>query len=349
MKKTLFWSIGIFVVLAGVSATQEVVRTGGEFPRLQGPYLGQTPPATGKAALFASGIVSTGMTERGLAATKDGLEIFFEQSPGGVVTIMTTRLVDGRWTEPVIAPFASDLKYFYFEPALSADEKTIYFLTTRPRAGESPKPGWGNQSIWASDRGSDGRWGEPYDVGAPINTGAGEFFPSLTNDGTLYFTRSKAAGDKSRIMRSRRIDGRFQAPEALPEAVHGKTDVYNACIAPDDSYLIACVAGRDDSLAPKRPNYYVFFRSPEGRWSEGLNLGPDVNFPSASAQAPYVTRDGRYLFFGSTLIRAFESTASAPPTTRRLLEYYMGPQSGDSDVYWIETSFIERLRAKARY
>jgi hypothetical protein len=348
MKKTIFWALGIIVVLAGVSETQTVIRPWSDFPRLQGPYLGQKPPV-GKAELFAPGIVSTGMTERSLAATKDGLEIFFEQSPGRVVTIMTTRFFDGRWTEPIVASFASDLKYYYFEPALSADEKTIFFLTTRPRAGESPKPGWGNQSIWASDRGPDGRWGEAYDIGGPINTGAGEFFPSLTNDGTLYFTRTKAPGEKSLIMRSRRRDGRYQTPEALPEAVNGKAVAYNACIAPDESYLIACVDGRDDSLTPKRPNYYVFFRSPDDRWSEGLNLGPEVNFPGAAAQAPYVTRDGRYLFFGSTRSRDFDSASSALPTSRRLLEYFAGPLNGSSDVYWIDTSFIEKLRLKARY
>ena len=348
MKIKAFWALGIFIILAGIIHTQTALRPWSDFPLLQGPYLGQKPPAE-KAELFAPWIVSTGMTERSLAATKDGLEIFFEQSPGRVVTIMTTRFVDGRWTEPVIAPFAVDLKYFYFEPALSVDEKTIYFLTTRPRAGETPKPGWENQSIWASDRGANGQWGEPYDVGGSINTGTGEFFPSLTNDGTLYFTRTKAPGEKPMIMRALWRDGRFQAPEALPASVNEKADAYNACIAPDESYLIACIDGREDSLTPKRPNYYVFFRSPDGRWSAGLNLGPEVNFPGASAQAPYVTRDGKYLFFGSTRSLNFDSASSAPPTSRRLLEYFSGPQNGSSDVYWIETSFLKNLRTKARY
>ncbi len=336
--------ITILTALAALAmASAQSKRPSPAFPLLKGAYLGQSPPQV-KAALFAPGIVSTGMTEREVAATRDGLEIFFEQSAGRIVTIMTTRLEGGRWTEPAVAPFASDLKFFNYEPCLSADGKTILFLSTRPPAGEEPKPGWGHQNIWASDRSTDGRWGEPYDLGSPINTADGEFYPSLTNDGTLYFTRSKASGEEPRIMRSHRVDGRYQVPEALPAAVNGKGSPYNACIAPDESFLIACVNGRDDSLVPNRPNYYVFFRSEDDRWNEGINLGPEVNLPGASATAPYVTRDGRYLFFGSTLSRDPDSSAAVPLTSRQLLEYFMAPRNGNSDVYWIDASFIRKLR-----
>jgi hypothetical protein len=312
------------------------------FPVLKGPFLGQAAPGA-KAELFAPGVVSTGMTERAVAVSPDGREIFFEQSGGRVVTIMATQITDGRWTEPVVAPFASDMKFFYFEPAFSPDGKTVFFLSTLPRAGRSFKPGWGNQGIWASRLGDDGLWGKPYDVGAPINTDAGEFYPSLTNDGTLYFTRAKTGSEKTRIMRSRRSGERYLEPEVLPDVINGKGAAYNACIAPDESYLIACIDGREDSLTPGRPNYYVFFRGAGDRWSEGVNLGPEVNMPGASATAPSVTRDGRYLFFGSTFGRDFNGTAGQP-TTRRLFEYFCRPGNGDSDVYWIEAAFIKKLK-----
>jgi hypothetical protein len=126
-------------------------------------------------------------------------------------------------------------------------------------------------------------------------------------------------------MRARSTGGRYQAPEALAPEVNGKGTHYNACIAPDESFLIACVIGRDDSATPKRPNYYVFFRSTDDRWTEGINLRPEVNFPGASAAAPYVARDGRHLFFGSTVSRDIDLPASVPLTSRRLLEYFTVP------------------------
>ena len=343
-KSTKSWTWVAAVLVSGLALAADAGRQGipASFPALIGPFLGQ--PAPGESSeLFAPGIVSTGMTEREVAVSPDGREIFFEQSGGLVVTIMATRLENGRWTEPIIAPFASDMKFFYFEPAFSPDGETVFFLSTLPRAGRVPKPGWGNQGIWASRRGDDGTWGKPYDIGVPVNSDAGEFYPSLTNDGTLYFTRSNPDGKGSKIWRARRAEGSYLEPEALPEVVNGKSAAYNACIAPDESYLIACVDGREDSLAPGKPNYYVFFRSPDDRWGEGVNLGPEVNLPGASATAPSVTRDGRFLFFGSTFGRDFDGSAG-PATTLRLFDYFCRPGNGDSDAYWIKASFLNTLR-----
>jgi Tol biopolymer transport system component len=65
-------------------------------------------------------------------------------------------------------------------------------------------------------------------------------------------------------------------------------------VAPDGSYLITCLTGRDDS----RGGYdlYVSFASEDGAWSEPVNLGDGVN-TSGPEFRPYVTQDGRYLFF----------------------------------------------------
>jgi len=314
------------------------------FPGLKGPLLGQTPPGT-KAELFAPGIVSTGMTERAIAITPDGRGIYFELAFGRIATIMVTKVESGQWTEPVIAPFASDLKCFHLEPCLSADGRKILFLSNRPRRGDGPKPGWAYQHIWASDRNDDGSWSQPYDLGDPINSGEAEFFPSLTGDGTLYFTRSKPSGEKPAIWRSRLARGRYQPPEALPSAVNGKGSPYNAFIDPDESYLIACVDGREDSLTAGLSNYYIFFRGADDRWSEGVNLGAGVNFPGAAAMAPYVTKDGKYFFFSSTKSKLFD-VFSKPVTSRMLLDYFAGPQNGGSDVYWMDASFLKKLRAE---
>ena len=174
---------------------------GSEFPELSGSYLGQTPPGR-SPVLFAPGVVSTGMYERDTAITPGGDELYYGLAFGQIVTVMRTRLENGRWTEPSVAPFASESDYFYFEPCLSPDGNTIYFLCTRPPAGREPKPGWAHQNIWASNRRENGDWGEIYDVGPAVNTEAGEYFPSVTDNRTMYFTRS-APGGQPAIYRSR--------------------------------------------------------------------------------------------------------------------------------------------------
>jgi hypothetical protein len=313
------------------------------FPQLHGPYLGQRPPGP-EPALFAPGIVSTGFYERDLAVTPDGSEIFYGLVFGTHVTIMHTRLVNGTWTEPEIAPFARDLSCFYFEPAMSSDGNRLYFLCTRAPAGQEPKSGWAHQNIWAVDRAADGSWGEPYLIGAPVSTDDEEYFPSVTRDGTMYFTRLKKGERKNNIYRARLVDGAYVEAEMLPPAVNGTGDVYNACIAPDESYLVACVAGRDDSITKGLPHYYVFFRDPDDTWSEGINLGAAINVPGARALSPSISSDGNYFFFASTKAEEIDAKIPGALTASGIKDYYGRPQNGLADIYWIDESYIRSLR-----
>jgi ketosteroid isomerase-like protein len=322
---------------------EATVRGGASFAACDGPYLGQKPPG-GAPELFAPGLVCTGMGERDVAITPDGREIYFGVMSGPVNTIMVTRLENGHWTEPAVAPFAADPGYFHFEPCLSADGKRMLFLTTRPTGGEETKPGWANQNIFAADRKEDGTWGEPYDLGAPVNTTSSEFFPSLTRDGTLYFTRGAPRGGQLQIVRSRLAGGRYQEPDTLPAAVNGQGVPYNAFVSPDESYLIACVDGRTDGAEPGRPQYFVFFRDPADRWSDGVCLGKDVSPVGGNAGSSYVSPDGKYLFFGSTKPRGISSTPGNPLSLRALREAYSRTRNGNSDIYWMEASFLDTLR-----
>jgi hypothetical protein len=316
-----------------------------EVPTLRGPYLGQAPPAA-EPALFAPGIVSTGFYERDLAVSPDGTEIFYGLIFGKHVTIMYTHVVNGAWTEPEIAPFARDLAYFHFEPAMASDGKRLYFLCTRPQAGQEPKPGWAYQNIWAVDRRDDGSWGEPAIVGSPVSTDDEEYFPSVTRDGTMYFTRQKKGEEKSDIYRVRLVDGAYAEAEMLPAPVNGKGNVYNACIAPDESFLVACVTGRDDSITKGLPHYYVFFRNTDDTWTEGVNLGEKINSPGAQALSPSISSDGKYFFFASTRDKDIDASAPGALTARGIRDFHGRPQNGLADIYWIDVSVIQGLRER---
>lgn len=312
------------------------------FPVLHGPYLGQKAPGM-TPELFAPGIISTGMHERDMVLTAEGKEIFYGVSLGRVTTILSTREEKEGWTEPEAASFASNPAYLSLEPALTENSKTIYFLSNRPPAGQQPKTGWQHQNIWAADRKPDGSWGEPYDLGPPINTAANEFFPSVTRDGTLYFTRSKPGEEKTAIYRARRAGSGFAEPEMLPPQVNSEGNPYNACIAPDESFLIACVSGRKDSITPGLPNYYVFFRRRDDKWSEGVNLGPVVNTPGASAISGSISPDFKFFFFASNKSRLDSGSAVERLNFTRLLEIHNRPQNGNSDIYWVDAALIRQL------
>jgi hypothetical protein len=330
----------LLCAISSCTGTNESADADG-FPELTGPYLGQTPPGA-EPALFAPGIVSTGMYERDVAFTPDGTELYFGVMTSPFTKIVCSRLENGRWTEPELPPFASDPSCNDFEPCISPDGERFLFLSTRPPAGQEPKPGWGHQNIWAMDRTESG-WSEPYDLGFPINTDAGEYFPSLTDDGTLYFSRGTGAGE-SHIYRARYVDGGYAEPEKLGPRVNSQAVQYNAFVARDESYLIVCLPGREDNIGIS--DYYVCFRDTNDVWTEPINLGEKINAPGARASSPYVTPDGKYFFFSTT------KTNLDPAETGRALTYDLikriqtDPQNGNGDIYWVDAAFIEALRPR---
>lgn len=313
-----------------------------DFPVLRGPYLGQKPPGP-VPEVFAPGVINTGMFVRDVAMTPDGREFYFGLAAGGYAwsTICVTRLVDGRWTPPEVMPHMEDPRFLNFEPCISPDGSKFYFLSTRPDAAAGDKER-GDQDIWVMDRAGDG-WGIPYNLGGPVNTAGEEYFPSVTRDGTLYFTRTESDGRTSAIYRSRFMEGRFLEPEKLPPQVNCGTTRYNAFIAPDESYIIVPAAGRKDSLGGT--DYYVVFRGADDSWSEPVHLGPAVNSPAGQEFSPYVSPDGKYFFFMSNRFLPREHWP-AKLTYAALREAAGRAPNGQSAIYWMDAGFIETLRPK---
>ncbi len=307
------------------------------FPELSGPYLGQKLPGD-SAELFAPGIVSTSLISRDIAMMPDGKEIYFSTSTPDYRywSIFVTKEIDGKWTEPEVVHFANP-DYWYIEPSISFDGKKMLFVSNI----NSSTAGFGGFDIWAVDR-IGNSWGEPYNLGRPINTSGGETFPSLTKDGTLYFTRGNPGTTIEHIYRSRFVDGYYQTPEQLPDAVNIGSHRSNAYIARDESYLILPVLDAEDSRGGR--DYYIFYRDKEDNWSKPINLGDKINTSSRFEYSPYVTNDNKYFFFMSAKYNIDISFVKGPMTIAKLKALLDQPENGNIDVYWIKADFINNLR-----
>ena len=304
-----------------------------------GPYLDQTPPGDAPE-LFAPGVVCTGWGDRDLIISPDGNEIYFGLLDRAGVGLRVTRQVDGRWTEPVIAAFSVDSNYGCLEPTMSADGERICFLSTRPIPDEDDLPGWGNQNIFAVDRTAEG-WSDPYPLPGAVNTLEGEYYPSLTRDGTLYYT-SDVRGQASVICRSRLVDGQYAEPEQLPDHVNSGTANYNAFIDPQERYLIVCIAGLESNLGAS--DYYIAFRGADDRWSDPINLGETINGPDTRAGSAYVSPDGKYLFFSAMRSDDAAFFPDGVLTVDGLRKVNGSPRNGGNDIYWMKADFLETLR-----
>ena len=321
----------VCLVLPLVSLTQLYAQT---FPlKNKGAFLGQQLPET-KSEIFAPGIISTGMYERDFTTTPDGNEFYYSLFQGDWNTIMMVKSINGKWIEPVVASFARDTSFFFAEPALSIDGNKIFYLSTKPRENEVS-----NQNIWVADKQADGSWGNPKPLPQSINA-FDEFYPSLTIDGTLYFCRTDAKTKISQILRSKLLNGEYQDPIVLPAPINDKGTIFNACIAPDDSYLIGCVTGRDSSNM-NSATYMLFFHNTDDTWSKGVDLIRELNLPCPNAISISISPDGKYLFFASTQKTIKFNDIQPDWKLNSIAKRRLLPGNGNSDIYWmrIENGF----------
>lgn len=315
-------------------------RSSGNAGNITGDYLGQTPPGD-SAILFSPGIVSSGLNDRDFAVTPDGTEIFFSQEAGNFTytTIFHSRRVKDKWSVPEVFEYCTDPAYKYIEPHISPDGNTLYFVSNKPYDSTIV----GNTDIWFSQKLKDG-WGKPKNIGPPVNTKGTEYFPSVIDDRTIYYTHYDSTAKDEFIYRSRYENGIYQEPEKLGPNVNIGNARYNAFVAADESYIIIPAYGMPDSYGGT--DYYISFRDSSGNWSKPVNMGPEINTSNPREWSASVTADRKYLFFMSARMgnNKLETLSSGS-----LQKFFNSPQNGNTDIYWISASIIEDLRKKAQY
>ncbi|MEZ4998501.1 MAG: hypothetical protein R2758_13905 [Bacteroidales bacterium] len=309
----------------------------GKVPPVQGDYLGQAVPGD-TARLFAPGIISTGMNDRDFAITPDGNEIFFCRDAGNFrySVIFHTQRTDGvcqsrRCSNTVPTPVHTLNRTF---PLTGKN------CTSSPPCRQTLP--WMPRKISGYVRGQKGKWSAPVNLGAPVNTPSREFYPSVTIDGTIYYSHLDTIAGEEFIYRSRLKDGVYQQPEKLPGNVNTGRARYNPFVAADESYIIIPAYGMPDSFGAT--DYYISFRDSLDNWSQPINMGPQINSANPREWSASVTTDGKYIFFMSDRPGG---GITGQLSRESMQEFHNTPQNGNTDVYWISSRLIEELRAKA--
>ena len=65
---------------------------------------------------------------------------------------------------------------------------------------------------------------------------------------------------------------------------------------------------------------------------------------SAQEYSAFVSRDGKYFFFMSTRLPTETELSSDTYSFDGLNRVFNNPENGNSDIYWINAGFIEKLR-----
>ena len=143
------------------------------------------------------GDVLTNLNEASAVVTSDGKTMYFTRNNNldnkrkydsnnqTHLKIYKATNEKGRWVNVVELPFNGD-HFNTAHPALSADEKTLYFSSDRPG-------GYGESDIWKVAIHSSS-YGSPVNLGPSINTEKRETFPFVSKNGELYFSSNGRVG-----------------------------------------------------------------------------------------------------------------------------------------------------------
>lgn len=145
------------------------------------------------------GDINTPYHESSTAFTKDGMTVYFTRNnfldgKKGKDKNKTIRLKlykatktgEYNWTNIVEIPFNSK-EYSVAHPALSPDEKRLYFSSDMPGTT-------GMSDLWYVDILGNDKYGVPINLGPEINTEARESFPFISENNNLYFSSDGRSG-----------------------------------------------------------------------------------------------------------------------------------------------------------
>lgn len=288
--------------------------------------------------IFGEGVISTPDYELNAAFLPDGKTVYFTKSTPTMSywTIVSSRLVNGAWSQPEVAPFSG--QYSDADLAVARDGSRLVYISRRPVPGSPGRP---VPHIWYVDRTAQG-WSAPRNA-SRLNSEAGEYYPSISANGTLYFESARAGGSgRADVYRSRLVNGEYGAPENVGVPLNSELNEGDAVIAPDESFLILTINGRADELG--MGDLYLAERK-DGVWSSPRPLPAGIN-SAALEFCPSLSPDGAYLYFTST--RGFGTGAAEKALTyRELTARLHGIENGLGNVYRVPTSAVRAAEKRA--
>lgn len=162
--------------------------------------------------------------------TKDGKTVYFTRNNYNdgkrgkdakettLLKIYKATLNGEKWEDIIELPFNSN-DYSLAHPALSFDEKTLYFASDMPGT-------IGQSDIYKVTINDDGTYGTPENLGKGINTEGRETFPFITEKNELYFASDghPGLGGMDVFVSKARQDGSFKEVLNVGEPLNSSKD-----------------------------------------------------------------------------------------------------------------------------
>uniref|UniRef100_UPI0037BE3BEC OmpA family protein n=1 Tax=Flavobacterium sp. TaxID=239 RepID=UPI0037BE3BEC len=173
--------------------------------------------------------INTKFNESSPVFTKDGKTMYFtrnnyndgkkRKSDDKVILekIYKADLVNNEWSNITELPFSND-NYKTAHPALSPDEKTLYFASNMPGS-------YGNSDLYKVSIDKYGKFGTPENLGPTINTEGRETFPFIDANNNLIFASDGHLGLGGLDIFEAKANGKsFEKPINIGKPVNSTKD-----------------------------------------------------------------------------------------------------------------------------
>lgn len=265
-----------------------------------------------------------------LVISKDGRTLYFtgsnvkknnvavyDKAGTNNLKIYRANLVNGKWRN-IKDLSINDKSFSTGHPALSPDEKILYFVSDRPG-------GFGHTDLYEVPINDDGALGEVKNLGPKINTAGREMFPFMASDFTLYFSSDGYINNNFGLLDIYKTD-LVQKAENFEASIINLGPGFNSGY--DDFAFFTNDGEKTGYLSSNRPegkggdDIYAFFTEKCSQSIEGVVY--DVLTNSRIVNAKVVLKDieenevattvtnkeGKYIFEGVDCEKAFIITAS---------------------------------------
>jgi len=245
-----------------------------------------------EAVPFAPGIISSSQIEYGGNISEKYKEVYFTINDASWKSSYAaySKLENNQLTTRDTVKFAG--KAMQGGDAHLSPDGDRLFIASRFSNNNTTNDG----NIWMAKRTKNG-WSNAEKLPETINTELGEYSPSQTNSGNIYFTRfsEETHGD---IYVSKFIDGVYQEAIRLPETVNSKFMEADSWVSPDESFVLFARRS-EDGFKDSHGFFdiYISFNN-NGQWSEAKNLGKEYNTKFTEG-SPSLTHDFKYILFTS--------------------------------------------------
>ena len=140
---------------------------------------------------------------------------------------------NGYWSDITnLGPKVNGPKTWESQPSISADGRTLYFISDRPG-------GYGGYDIWKTTKDSSGEWTVAENLGPNINTAANEKTPYMHTDNiTLYFSSQgwPGLGGYDIYYSKKGKDGKFGKPTNIGYPINTEADDVGFTVSTDGHY-----------------------------------------------------------------------------------------------------------------